>query len=98
MYLVKKAILFLIILPTLIFSEIIETNSFEDISQHIIEGTLIISDLDNTVFRAKRQFGSSEWADHIFQEILRTHTFDETLRFAGTRMDGIAKIDSCAAC
>ena len=52
-------------------SQIVETSNFEDVLAHVDEGTLFVSDLDNTLIRTVQSLGSDEWSIY-YQKLLET--------------------------
>ncbi len=60
-----RTLFFLLVFPTLLCGKILETNSILSVLEHIQEGTLVISDIDNTLIESETQLGSSQWADYL---------------------------------
>jgi len=68
----KMAALSVLMFPLLLRGEMVETDRFEDVLSYIEASSgqvLVVSDLDNTLMRAKSQFGSVEWSDHLVRQL-----------------------------
>jgi hypothetical protein len=63
----------LFLMPLLVFGNIIETNRFADILDHldVNKRTLVICDIDNTLLESEQQLGSVAWGDHMIAELKR---------------------------
>ncbi|MGK5595298.1 MAG: DUF2608 domain-containing protein [Parachlamydiaceae bacterium] len=57
----KKILSFLLLLPLLLNSEMIDTNSILDAIQHIDQETWVLIDIDNTLFEAQQALGHANW-------------------------------------
>lgn len=55
----------MLFLPTLLFAEIIESNSMNSILKYVHKDCLVVFDLDNTLIESTTQLGSAQWGDHL---------------------------------
>lgn len=66
----KKKLFFFIILPILIWGQVIETNQMSDILHHVDSETWVIFDVDNTLIESSLHLGSAQWRGHIRKKAL----------------------------
>lgn len=66
----KKFILALMALPSLVMGKIIEADTFEEILQHLSPQTIVLCDLDNTLIEASQHLGSVQWGDHYKKKLI----------------------------
>ena len=59
--------LFLFFIFNRLFAEIIEINKIDKINEYIDQDTLVIFDLDNTVYEKAQSYGSDQWYDYTFK-------------------------------
>ncbi|MCH9611916.1 MAG: hypothetical protein S4CHLAM102_03900 [Chlamydiia bacterium] len=60
----RITLFFTLICPLFASAEIIETNRFDTINEHITEDTLILLDIDNTLIEPTQEMGTNQWFEH----------------------------------
>jgi hypothetical protein len=64
-------------IPSVLISDILETEFFEEIINHLSPNTLVCCDLDNTLIEASQQFGSVQWGDNYRRSLIESGVSSE---------------------
>jgi hypothetical protein len=59
-------------IPSVLIGDIMETEFFEEIINHLSPNTLVCCDLDNTLIEASQQFGSVQWGDNHRRSLIES--------------------------
>lgn len=70
-----KKLLFFLVATFSLQAEIVEISHLDEMTSHITPQTLIVFDIDNTIYHSKQYLGSDEWFGHRCQQ----HGLDQAL-------------------
>jgi len=75
----KKLLIGLCLLPSLIWSLVFESDRMEDLLPHATSETWVLIDADNTLFESTLHMGSAQWRNHIRKKTFENgYTANET--------------------
>lgn len=66
-----------LLLPSLMKADIIETNNIEDIYSHVEEGTLVLLGMTDTISDSMLSLGSKPWRQYIRRNVKQIQDLDE---------------------
>jgi FMN phosphatase YigB (HAD superfamily) len=69
----KLCTLFLLVLSSVSYAEVIETSSFQEVLDRADEETLVVLDLGNTLMTTAQGLGSSHWALSEVKKLMNEH-------------------------
>ncbi len=86
MNLFSRIMFSMLLISSLAQAKVIESNRYADVLQYVGEGTLVVTDLDNTVIRPAQTIGSDQWGMNVIAKLKKAGLPDKEAKDIGVSM------------